>query len=235
VTALSKRQLAWIAVAVVGVLAIAGLLWTMFGTSKLVFTEAELQARLNQQLPRTVREVTIERVAVQLAENRMALRIEVRGTAMRQPVSATVSARGVPRYEAQKGEMYFDADDVKLDQLTIGGRSVAGDEDAATRRRLTEAAGAGVQRLAETAIKAYLATRPVYRFKDDFKGIVLKAALVAVTIEQSTMVVTFSVWNLTVTVAIFALVLIVLLLIIYWLIRHPLWGLRTVADLADVG
>jgi hypothetical protein len=232
---MSKRQFAWIAVAVVGVLSIAGLLWTMFGTSKIVFTEAELQARLNQQLPRTVRDVTIERVAVQLAESRMALQVEVKGTAMRQPVSATVSARGVPRYEAQKGEMYFDADDVKIDQLTVAGRSVAGDEDATTRRRLTELAGAGVQRLAETAIKAYLATRPVYRFKDDFKGIVLKATLVSVTIEQSTMVVTFSVWNLTVTVAIYALVLIILLLIIYWLIRHPLWGLSTIADLADVG
>jgi uncharacterized protein DUF1439 len=232
---MSKRQLAWIAVAVVGVLSIVGLLWSVFGTSKLVFTEADLQARLNQQLPRTVREVTIERVAVQLAESRMALRIEVRATAMRQPVSATVSARGMPRYEAQKGEMYFDADDVKIDQLTVAGRSVAGDEDAATRRRLTELAGAGVQRLAETAIKAYLATRPVYRFKDDFKGIVLKAALVDLTIEQSTMVVTFSVWNLTLTVAIYALVLIVLLLVIYWLIRHPLWGLRTIADLADTG
>jgi hypothetical protein len=232
---MSKRQLAWIAVAVVGVLSIAGLLWTMFGTSKLVFTEADLQARLNQQLPRTVREVTIERVAVQLAESRMALRIEVKGTAMRQPISAVVTARGVPRYEAPKGEMYFDADDVKLDQLTIGGRSVAGDEDAATRRRLTEAAGAGVQRLAETAIKAYLAARPVYRFKDDFKGLVLKAALVDVAIEQSTMVVTFSVWNLTVTVAVYALILVILLWLIYWLIRHPLWGLSTIADLADTG
>jgi len=49
------------------------------------------------------------------------------------------------------------------------------------------------------------------------------------------MVVTFSVWSLTVTVAIFALVLIALLLIVYWLIRHPLWGLRTITDLADTG
>ena len=232
---MSKRQFAWIAVAVVGVLSIGGVLWTMFGTSKLVFTEAELQARLNQQLPRTVREVTIERVAVQLAENRMALRIEVRGTAMRQPVSATVSARGVPRYEAQNGEMFFDADEVKIDQLTVSGRSVAGDEDAATRRRLIDAAGAGVLRLAEPVIKAYLAARPVYRFKDDFKGIVLKAALVGVTIEQNTMVVTFSVWNLTLTVAVYALVLVILLWLIYWLIRHPLWGLSTIGDLADTG
>ncbi len=174
-------------------------------------------------------------MAVQLAENRMALRIEVRGTAMRQPVSATVSARGVPRYEAQNGEMFFDADDVKIDQLTVSGRSVAGDEDAATRRRLIDAAGAGVLRLAEPVIKAYLAARPVYRFKDDFKGIVLKAALVGVTIEQNTMVVTFSVWNLTLTVAVYALVLVILLWLIYWLIRHPLWGLSTIGDLADTG
>ena len=232
---MSKRKLSWIVVACVGVLAAAGLVWAMFGSGKLTFAESELQARLNQQLPRTVREVTIERVAVRLADNRLALRIEIQGAVLRQPVSATLSARGVPRYEAQKGEMYFDADDVKLDQLTIAGRSVAGEEDSATRRRLTEAAGSAVQRLAETAIKAYLATRPVYRFKEDFKGIVLKAALVDVMIAQNALVVTYSLWNLTVTAATFALVLIGVLLLIFWLIRHPRWGVETIADVVDAG
>jgi hypothetical protein len=33
----------------------------MFGSDRVTFTEAELQSRLNQQLPRTVRDVTIER------------------------------------------------------------------------------------------------------------------------------------------------------------------------------
>jgi hypothetical protein len=230
---MSKRTLAWIVVAFVGVLSTAGLLFFMFGTSKLTFSESEIQARLNQQLPRTVREVTIERVAVRLAENRLALRVEIQGTAMRQPVSAVVTARGVPRYEAQSGEMYFDADDVKIDQLTIAGRSVVGEEDTATRRRLTEAAGSAVQRLAETAIRAYLAARPVYRFKEDFKGVVLKAALVDVTIRQDTLAVTFSLWNLTVTVATFALVLFGVLFVIFLLIRHPLWGLGTIASIAD--
>jgi hypothetical protein len=229
---MSKRKLAWIVVALVGLLATAGLLWAMFGTSKLVFAESELQARLNQQLPRTIRDITIERVAVHLAETRLALRVDLQGTAMRQPVSAVVSARGVPRYDAQSGAMYFDADDVKLDQLTIAGRGIAGDEDS-TRRRLTDVAGAAVQRLAEAATKAYLAARPVYRFKDDFKGIVLKAALVNVTIEQSTLTVTFSLWNLTVTVAIFAAVIVGVLLLIYVLLRHPLWGLEVVADIVS--
>src|SRR4051794_34969656 len=98
---MSKRKFAWIVVAVVGVLSIAGLLWSMFGTSKLVFAESDIQTRLNQQLPRTIREVTIERVTVRLSENRLALRVEIQGAVARQPVSAAVSARGVPRYEAQ--------------------------------------------------------------------------------------------------------------------------------------
>ncbi|TMJ22874.1 MAG: hypothetical protein E6G96_19295, partial [Alphaproteobacteria bacterium] len=76
-------------------------------------------------------------------------------------------------------------------------------------------------------MKAYLATRPVYRFKDDFKGFVIKAALADVGIEQNTLVVRFSLWSLTVTVAIFALVLAGVLFVIYLLIRHPLWGVRT--------
>src|SRR5262245_13284612 len=105
---MSRRTLAWIVVAVVGVLSVAGLLWATFGTHKLTFTQSDIQGRLNQQLPRTVREVTIGRVAVQLADNRLALRIEIQGTVLRQPISAVMSARGVPRYEAQRGEMYFD-------------------------------------------------------------------------------------------------------------------------------
>jgi hypothetical protein len=228
---MSRRKLAWIVLALVGVLSAAGLFWTMFGTSVLVFTETEIQSQLNQQLPKTVRELTIERVAVRLAESRLALRVETQGTVMRQPVSAVASARGVPRYEAQKGEMYFDADEVKIEQLAIAGRSIVGEDD--TRRRLTAAVGSATQRLAETAIKAYLATRPVYRFKEDFKGVVLKAALVDVKIEQNVLRVTFSLWNLTMTVAIFALVLIGVLLVIYLLIRHPLWGLGMIAQLAD--
>ena len=222
---MSKRALAWIVVALAGLLSTAGLLFFMFGTSKLTFSEAEVQERLNNKLPRTVRDMTIERMVARLAENRMALRVEVKGTVLRQPIAAVVTARGVPRYEAQKGEMFFDADDVKLGQLTVAGRSVAGEEDAATRKRLAEAASKAVQGLAQAAIKAYLASRPVYRFKEDFKGVVLKAALVDVAIQDNTLAVTFSLWRLSTMVAVFAFALFAVLLAALLLVRHPLWGL----------
>jgi hypothetical protein len=54
-----------------------------------------------------------------------------------------------------------------------------------------------------------------------------------VTIEQNALVVTFSIWNLTLTCAAFAFMLLAALLIIYLLIRYPLWGLETIANIAD--
>jgi Protein of unknown function (DUF1439) len=230
---MSKRTLAWIVVALAGLLSAAGLLFFTFGTSRLTFTEAEIQARLNDRLPRTVRDVTIERVAARLGDNQMSLRVEISGMALRQPISAVVSARGVPRYEPQKGEMFFDADEVKLDQLTVSGRSLAGEDEAATRKRLAAAAGSVVQGLAQVAIKAYLASRPVYRFKEDFKGVVLKSTLVSVAVEDDALAVTFSLWRLTATVAICAAMLLAVLLALYLLVRHPMWGLEAIAQIAD--
>src|SRR5215510_12014766 len=221
---MSKRRIAWIVVALVGLLSAVGLLWSMFGSDRLTFTAAELQSRLNQQLPRTVRDVTIERVDVALADNRLALRIALQASVLRQPVSATVAARGIPRYVADDAAMYFDADDIKIEQVAIAGRTVVGEEGG----RVTNAVRSALQGVAESGIKAYLAARPVYRLKDDLKGVVLKAALVGVAIEQNTLTVTFSLWNLTMTAAMFALILIIVGLVIYWLIRHPLWGLNIV-------
>jgi hypothetical protein len=221
---MSRRGVAWIVVTLVGLLSTAGLLWSIFGSDRLTFTAAELQSRLSQQLPRTVRDVTIERVDVALADNQLALRVEMQARVLQQSVSSTVSARGVPRYAAQEAAMYFDADEIKIQQLAIAGRTVVGEEGG----RLRNAVRSALQGVAEGGIKAYLAARPVYRFKDDFKGVVLKAALVNVAIEQNTLAVTFSLWNLTMTAALFALILIILVLVIYWLIRHPLWGLNIV-------
>ena len=221
---MSRRRIAWIVIALVGLLSAVGLLWSMFGSDRLTFTAEELQSRLNQQLPRTVRDVTIERVNVALADNRLGLRIAMQARVLQQPVSATVSARGVPRYAASDAAMFFDADEIKIEQLAIGGRTVLGEEGG----RLGHTARSALQGVAESGIKAYLAARPVYRFKDDFKGVVLKAALVNVAIEENTLAVTFSLWNLTVTAAMFALILIILVLVIYWLIRHPRWGLNIV-------
>ena len=76
----------------------------------------------------------------------------------------------------------------------------------------------------EIGIKAYLAARPVYRFKDDLKGIVGKAALGDITMQPDAIVITLSVARLTVTVAIGIAALLVIVVLIVQLVRHPRWG-----------
>jgi hypothetical protein len=73
-------------------------------------------------------------------------------------------------------------------------------------------------------VTAYLAARPVYRFKDDLKGIVGKAALGDISMQPDAIVITVSVARLTTTVAIGLAALLVIVVLAVQLIRHPRWG-----------
>ena len=226
---MTKRAMAWTCALLVGCIAAAALLASLFGTTTITFSESDIQARLNAQLPRTLKDVTVESVTARLAAGRIALRTAVSGTTLRQPFSAVVTARGVPRYDAGRGAVYFDPDDVGLEQLVVRGRTLAGEDEAAGRGRVAEAANAAVRRIAEAAIKTYLASRPVYRFKDDFKGSVLKATITGVEITGTGLAISVSLLQVSAYVIGSAIMLILALAVVGFLLRNPLWG-----ELADV-
>jgi hypothetical protein len=71
--------------------------------------------------------------------------------------------------------------------------------------------------LIAAGVKAYLAARPVYRFKD----VVLKSTLRDVAIEGSTVAIAVSVVNLTVTFAVFVVALLGAVALIARLARQP--------------
>ncbi len=100
----------------------------------------------------------------------------------------------------------------------------------ALRQRVETAAGSAIA----AGLRTYLAARPVYRFKDDIKGIVLRAAISDVTTQTDAIVVNVSLVNLTVTVAIFLTVLLAIVFLIVQLVRHPRWGLVILDVATDV-
>src|ERR1043166_4729105 len=108
---MTKRRLAWIALAVVAALVVAGIVWSAFGPTTIVLTAPQLQERVNRALPREFKGVTVERATVTIAERRIALRVEARASALGHSLSTVVSARGVPRYEPAEGEIFFDPED----------------------------------------------------------------------------------------------------------------------------
>jgi hypothetical protein len=229
---MTRRQLAWIALTVLAALAMVGTLWSAFGPDKIVLTTAQLQERVNRALPREFKGVTVEQATVTVADSRLALRVEASAAALGQTLKAVVSARGVPRYDSERGEIFFDAEDVKVTDFSLAGGNLAARIDrsgGALRDRVEAAAG----NLIAAGLKAYLAARPVYRFKDDFKGLVLKAAIADVATQPDAVVITVSLVKLTETVGIDLALLLVFLVLIIALVRHPSWGLELLGAALD--
>ena len=212
----------WIVLTAIGLLAAAGAFWSASGTREITLTETELQEQLGRHLPKEFRGVTVDRATVKLADNRIALRIEAQGSALGAPYAVAASANGAPRYDAARGELFFDADSVQIESVTLRGAPLLGGENNPdTLRGRIEAAAHSI---VEIGIKTFLAERPVYRFSDNLKGMVLNAAITNIAIAGNTLVIGVSLWNLTAIGLAFLLVVLLALWLIVVLIRHPMWG-----------
>jgi uncharacterized protein DUF1439 len=216
---MTRRRFAWIALAALGALVIAGLAWGAFGPTTIVLTAPQIQQRINRALPREFKGVTVERATVAIADQKVALRVEARASALGQTLSTAVSARGVPRYDPAQGEIFFDPEDVKIEDVGLAGGALV--------ERLSARLGERASMFRNTAaagVTAFLAARPVYRFKDDLKGIVGKAALGDISMKPDAIVITVSVARLTTTIAIGLAALLIVIVLVVQLIRHPRWG-----------
>jgi hypothetical protein len=113
---------------------------------------------------------------------------------------------------------------VKVTDFALAGGSLAERIDrlgGGFRERAEAAAGNALA----AGLRTYLAARPVYRFKDDVKGIVLKAAITDVATLPDAIIITVSPIKFTMTVAFDLAVLLVIAFLIVQLVRHPRWGL----------
>ena len=219
---MTRLRLARIAALALGVLAIAGAALSAFAPERIVLSEVQLQERISRELPRQFRGVTVERATVSLADGRISLRVDTRASALGKMLMATAFARGVPRYNAERGEVFFDAGDVRLEDFGSGGPAKQlgsriggrlGEEIEQSLPRI-EAAAASVIAI---GIKSYLAARPVYRFKDDIKGLVFKATIKDITIAEDTLVIGVSLIRLTTAVAAWLFGLALAVLVAIWL------------------
>ena len=102
---------------------------------------------------------------------------------------------------------------------------LGGENNPDTLRERIEAAAHSV---VEIGIKTFLAERPVYHFRDNLKGTVLNAAITDVTIAGNTLVIGVSLRNVTAIVIGFFLVALLSVWLVVVLIRHPMWGPRSV-------
>jgi hypothetical protein len=203
---MTRPRLTWIAALLLAALTLAGAALSAFGPERIALSQADLQERVNRALPRQFNNVTVERATVSLADGRISVRVETRAAALGKTIATAAVARGVPQYNAERGEVFFDADDVRIEDsgsgglvkqlgLRLGGR--LGEQIQQNMPRVEDAAAG----LVAGSIKAWLAARPVYRFKDDIRGIVFKSTLKDIAIVGDTLVIGVSLIRLSAAVA----------------------------------
>jgi hypothetical protein len=224
---MTTSRLLWIALPLAAV-ALAGAALSAFGPERIALTQADLQERINRELPRQFHSVTVDRAAVAVADGRITVRAETRAAALGKTIASATVARGVPQYNAERGEIFFNADDVKIEDsgsgglvkqlgLRIGGK--LGEKIEQNMPKVEDAAAG----LVAGSIKTWLASRPVYRFRDDLPGLVFKATLKDLAVEGDALVIGVSLIRLTAGVAAWlcGLALVVLGAVWLWVVRAP--------------
>ena len=220
-------------------------LWTAFGTHTVTLTEAQIQERLSGQLNRDfptkgaakliVKNVRLTYATVLLGEGSLSAFVgidgEVRGG---KRFSMSVRTLGAPRYES--GKFFFQPDRVEVQDFAYsGGKPAAAVSALAERylsnpktRLLVRDAAAKMETwitdAAESAATHALTGRPVYELKGDAKGWVIRAALKSVQVEPGRLNVTFSLTQLTVSVAVGLLSLVAAVAVLVFLALNPEWG-----------
>lgn len=211
---MTKRKLLWAGVCALFFISIA-CLWGLYGTHSVSLTEAQVQERVTAQLDKEfsvggkagllVRNVRVKNAAVHIADGKLAALVDVEGTLrVGQKFSLTSYAVGAPTYH--DGRFFFKPSTIEVRKFvledTVKSRALARlverylpDEKA--RQDIAD----WVTETAQSAATHALEQRPIYTLKNDVRGVLIKASLESVKIERDSILITFSLMQLTLSVA----------------------------------
>ena len=194
-------------------LGIGGLL-TLHAQQEIVFGQADLQPRLDQLLNKElpikgpasdiVTSLQARAAHVSVADGRVDVNFVLQGKLVfGQGFSLAASMRGAPRYA--DGAFYFEPEEVRLVKFVLGAEGalngvlgrLAGAGAADALQQKTRGLEAAAQQLAQNAMKAELAKRPIYRLKDDAKGEILRESLDSLAVEADKVVLRVTLWRVT--------------------------------------
>jgi hypothetical protein len=214
---MTRRLLAWAGAAALFLFGIGGV-WTLHRTHTIALTEADIQARVSTQLNKdfavtgparlVISKVMVENATVHIEDGHVSVLIEMNGMVRTgKRFTLTASTLGVPEYV--DGAFYFRPQRIEVQKFAYDGspvneliarsaRRFASDDRL---RQLVEDRDFRVEewmaKTAEAGAMHWLEHRPIYRPKYDVKGLLIRASLDAVKIDQDRVVLTFTLWQLT--------------------------------------
>jgi hypothetical protein len=225
-----KKKLFWIFT----VIFIITLVFAIMGIKKfndhpITITEQFMQEKINAMLPiekqKLLMVVNVEKVDIRLGDGRIYANYEVsaKSNKGKDLVSLTALTSGDLVYRS--GAFYLDHSDFEMKDLEFGNKDFLSSTTGAINdlipkrfkdkltinednieAKLLE----GIESLAEKSLDRF----PVYKFKDNFSGLVIRAAIKGIIIQPGVLLVEVSFWNLTKTVLMLVAAFIISLIIV---------------------
>jgi hypothetical protein len=203
--ATGNRALAWVLAVILLVLGVVGIAWNIVGPKLLSPSQERLQTLINEHLPYHWKYgVSVTEVALDLSHNDKAAATliitrdkkgeDATAEGIPPQLSGVVYAEGTVKY--LDGEAFFIPDVVDVLEVDTRGTNIIEKAHSFIDKRihpqwLNEKAHAAVdtgdakaRQAVNNIARAYLSASPVYRVKDDVKGLVIKASVTAIEVKS---------------------------------------------------
>lgn len=239
---MKRRTAFWGVTAVLLVVGVVGLLFTVFGSHTLTFTQAELQQKVDAKLPYTTAKhnVTVNGATVDLSGDRIGLVFEAETVKVGQDFKINAGTTGNLRYDVKEGSFYFTPQTLEMTNFEVNDKVFGRRFGQFLDRHLSSGLVERRQQLAawaktettekvQSAAEAALARIPVYTLKNDFKGNIARMTITNVEVKDSTLIVHLSFLQLTGFVLLYALLFVAALAFAVVLVLNPELGMVFIA------
>lgn len=227
---------------------------TLFGvlfadqTYKVKLTSDQVQKKLNDKLPLTIKNFTVKEAEVSFAENKIGVMLEATTTIINKDVGTRFFVSGELKREGES--FYLTPHSVHIHNVSLEGIPIpltpeqastldpkeevstiqksrlekwGGKKIASLAKKVAETKKEVVKKVNEAALDVstlVLAAFPVYRFKDDIKGIVIRTTVTGMEFHEDYVTLSLSCWHLASSLVV-ALIILLVVLVILFNIKKP--------------
>lgn len=154
--------------------------------------QSELPHRVSRHALENLLTISLNECQIEFHDNKIVIDFKVGMRIIGKQISFSARSQGALRYAGNK--FFFNNQQLEISQILLE-----------NFQKMDENKAALISSAVNAAATAYLRMMPVYRLKDDFKGMIIRSALKSVEVKEGEVIAHLSLWALTKTVLLFVL------------------------------
>ncbi|MDO8558595.1 MAG: hypothetical protein Q7S09_05465 [bacterium] len=233
---MTKRKIAWIFVMVFAVTAALGIVLGLDGTHDITLREAQVQEKINANLPLIKNDLAVRRVDIDLQDGTVGISLDAEGKKWGQEFTISAHVEGRPVFDSMDGSFHFQPHAVKVTEIRVKGETVSAKVekfidryvDSAKIDKNKEVIGEEIEKWAHASMEHTtifaLEHLPIYTLPNTLKGNIFRMLLKSVEVHQESLSLHLSFWQLTKMVMLHAVIFTLSVGVAIGLLLNPEWA-----------